>query len=119
MTRHIEDGIHKAVAATLDLCLYEDTFHTCFPAGGGGRLRGALLKARGLKPGIPDHVVMHPGTVLWLELKVPKTGRVSAAQKLRHEELRALGHRVAVCRSVTDVLDALRTYGIPHKRMMA
>lgn len=113
--RRIEDNIHKAVARTLDLCLYPETLHTCFPAGGGGKVRGAILKARGLKAGMPDHLIIHPGVTLWLELKVPKSGRVSDSQKLRHAELRAIGHKVEICRSVADVADALNVHCIPHR----
>lgn len=48
-------------------------------------------------PGYPDRIVMLPGGVLvWAETKKPKGGRVSKLQKLRHEQLRALGQRVVV-----------------------
>lgn len=48
-------------------------------------------------PGYPDRIVMLPGGVLvWAETKKPKGGRVSKLQKLRHEQLRALGQHVVV-----------------------
>lgn len=48
-------------------------------------------------PGMPDRIVMLPGGVLvWVETKKPRGGRVSKLQRLRHEQLRALGQRVEV-----------------------
>lgn len=113
MPRRLEQNFHKAVAALLSAALPEDVVATTFPAGGGGRLRGAILKGLGLVPGMPDWLVAHAGRTLWLELKTD-VGRLSPAQKLCHERLRRAGHQVQVCRSIFDVIDALDSAGVPH-----
>lgn len=54
---------------------------------------------------------MLPGGVLvWVETKKPKGGALSAVQKHRHKQLRALGQRVCVCWTIEQVdklMDAL------------
>ena len=81
------------------IALPEGFWFTTFPAGGGGKVRGAQLKAAGLKPGVPDILVcggyedishnVHQKDVLWLELKA-KDGTLSQVQKSCHAELKAL-----------------------------
>ena len=56
------------------------------------------------KVGMPDRIVMLPrGVLVWVETKKPKGGKVSAVQKHRHKQLRALGQRVYVCWTVEQV----------------
>ncbi len=46
--------------------------------------------------GMPDRMILLPGSrVLWVELKT-KGGALSEIQKLRHRELREQGHEVVV-----------------------
>lgn len=105
--REPETAFHIAVARFLDRALPERFFHTAIPAGGGGRIRGALWKARGYKAGMPDHVVFagastgQSGT-LWLELK-SKTGTCSPAQKALHKTLWGLGHWVFTVKTLDEV----------------
>lgn len=68
---------------------------------GGKRdaVTAARLKAEGVKSGVPDvcwpvPVGRYPG--LYLELKIPG-GAVSSSQEEWHNDLRAVGHAVAVC----------------------
>lgn len=113
MPRRLEQNFHKGVAVLLRAALPSDALATTFPAGGGGRIRGAILKGMGLLPGMPDWLVAHAGKTLWLELKT-ETGKLSPVQKVCHERLRGAGHQVEVCRSIFDVIDALDRAGIPH-----
>ena len=54
--------------------------------------------------GWPDRLVLLPGgRAAWVELKRPKGGRVSAAQRVAHEELRRLGQQVFLVLSKADV----------------
>lgn len=61
-------------------------------------------------PGMPDRVVLLPGSrVLWVELKT-KGGRLSELQLYRHAELRKAGHDVVVVWSkdqVDELIDKL------------
>lgn len=121
MTEH---QLHVAVADFLRLALRSPTIWTAFPAGGGGRVRGARLKAMGLSPGWPDIIVIHPHPraqdgciVVGLELKSPK-GKPSPAQdEMAWGFLRAGAH-YPFCRSLEEVEKFLRQFGIPlHARI--
>ena len=58
-------------------------------------------------PGVPDLLAFKPGRLLFLEVKRPKTGRLSAAQVERHRELTLCGLPVHVVTSVEDVLKVI------------
>jgi len=63
------------------------------------------------KRGMPDRIVLLPGgVVVWVELKRPKGGSVSAVQKHRHKQLHALGQIVVVCRTKEDARRIIETY---------
>ena len=66
----------------------------------------------GLHPGIPDLLLVLPhGASAWLEFKAPK-GIVSPAQRDTHARLEAMGHRVAVVRSIDQLRAVLAEWGI-------
>lgn len=112
-----EEAFHRAVAQTLSLVLLPGSLATTIPSGGGGRIRGARLKAMGLLPGLPDWLIAHGGKTLWIELKTA-AGRVSPEQKLCHDRLRLTGHAVEVCRSIDQVVNALDRHNIPHRLVL-
>lgn len=71
----------------------------------------AALKRDGLRVGFPDLLVLAPeGRLAFIEVKTDK-GRLSDSQKECHEWLLCLGHKVAVCRCIEDVDEALRLWG--------
>ncbi|MFY8105636.1 MAG: VRR-NUC domain-containing protein [Elstera sp.] len=111
-----EQRLQIQVANFLRLALRPPTVWTAFPAGGGGKVRGALLKAMGLKPGWPDVIVLHPlglnTLVVGIELKAKK-GRLSDAQKDACEALWAANARYVECRSLEEVDRCLRRAGVP------
>lgn len=117
----LEAALHRTVADYLRRALRPPTFFTTFPAGGGGRIRGALLKAAGLQAGAGDLLVIHPvlkmrneqgAWVLWIELKT-ETGRQSPVQKDFERRIIEAGCFYHVARSVEDVEAILRETGIP------
>lgn len=85
---------------------------THFPAGGGGKVRGAMLKRAGLRPGMPDIVIFHDSRTFFIELKTDK-GRLSKVQSDCHADLWSAGFPVAVARSVDEVENLLRSWKIP------
>ena len=89
---------------------------TMFPGGGYvlTKRAAALLKAMGLHAGYPDLLIFHGGATFGLELKTPK-GTLLASQLERHPLLIAAGMKIAVCRSIDDVLRALVDWGIPTR----
>lgn len=101
MTRrkHPEDDLHMATAQFLDLALPEDACWTTIPAGGGGKVRGARIKAMGYKPGWPDLQIFYRGTLICIELKAP--GKYpTKIQKAMHKHLRLAG---ALCYTATSI----------------
>lgn len=120
--QHTEASFHIQVARYLARALPEGFFFSTFPSGGGGYRRGVLLKQQGLKPGMPDLVVFndtqewgyYKAPALWLELKA-KAGSLSQVQWDCHATLRALGHRVEVCKTLEQVEAALAEFVFPEK----
>lgn len=58
-------------------------------------------------PGTPDILVVIRGRVLYLEAKT-ETGKLSPVQVARHKELRSVGCRVEVIRSVKEAIAIVR-----------
>ena len=109
--RRPEQAFHIAVARYLDLALPPEYPWTTIGHGGGGKVRGAILKAMGVKPGWPDIIVLGARRVIGLELKAAK-GRMSRDQVELHSALMRAGALVYVCRDLTDVESALRDSNI-------
>lgn len=115
-----EQRLHKAVAQYLGRALKPPTIWTTIGHGGGGKVRGALLKAMGVQPGWPDVIVVGPTlemrscrlAVIGFELKSP-TGRQSPEQRQIQMCFEASGAMYHVCRSVDEVEGFLRGVGIP------
>ena len=102
--RETEADLHRAVADFLALALPENVVWTTFPAGGGGKVRGASLKRAGLKPGWPDILLVVPprGRLVGIELKL-KGRKPSKVQARVHEQLTLAGAVVTTCRSLEGV----------------
>ena len=116
--RHHEDELHTQIAKALPLILPSSVVWWSNESRGVGEREGKRRKARGVRAGVPDmefhYCYAHGDYPLscFIELKAPK-GVVSEAQKALHASLRAIGHHVSVCRSLDDVIDALRRAGCP------
>lgn len=115
-----EEQLHRAVAEYLTTVIDSSVVEwSTFPAGGGGRVRGAKLKAMGLRPGLGDILILPRGRcACWIELKAAK-GTVKPEQKAMHQRLRDLGCLVAVCRSVDEVEGVLKAWMIPMRGRIA
>jgi hypothetical protein len=113
-----EQAFQQQVAQYLALSLGGTAWFSAIPLGGGGRLRGAILKGMGVKSGIPDIFIVDGGRVFGLELKAPK-GTVSEAQERSHSDLRRAGCPVAVCKSIAEVAIFLERHGIAVKARLA
>lgn len=65
---------------------------------------GAILQAMGVRPGMPDLHLPVSGdgyASLYIEMKTT-TGRLSKVQQEVHDDLRAGGNHVVVCRSAEE-----------------
>lgn len=119
--RRPEQTLQIQVARYLGVALRAPSWWTAIGHGGGGRVRGAILKGMGVRRGVPDLIVIHPiektGNragcwLLGIELKT-KTGRLSTEQKAAHAALKAAGMHVSVCRSIEEVEHVLEEFGVP------
>ena len=84
------------------------------PNGGKRNAReAALLKAEGVKSGVPDIVLPAPRKPfhgLYIELKRQKSGTVSEDQKKYLEYLSLAGYRAVVCRGWMQARDEIMSY---------
>ncbi len=103
-----EEAFQRAVASYLDLALPRDAvwFH---PPNGGARSKAeaGIFKAMGVKPGVPDIIVIYRGRVVAIELKSEK-GQLSPAQKLMQAQLTAAGSLVYTATRIEEVESFLR-----------
>ena len=76
-----------------------------------------LRKARGVKRGLPDFIILFKSGLLGIELKSDK-GRLSPEQVETAEAWMALGHHIAVARSLEDVQEILLAWNIPMRTRM-
>ena len=91
--------------------LKKNVCFTAFPAGGGGRVRGAKLKRAGLQAGWPDIQLISDGMFYGLEVKT-KVGKLSPAQLALHKKLQAIGCSIAVVRSVSEAQEKIVDWNI-------
>ena len=102
------------VAEYLDLALPQNCVWTTFPAGGGGAVRGKILKAMGLKPDWPDIQILIATSwpspqFVCLELKAPKK-YATASQRDCHEAIRKVGGHVFVVKTLTEIYRVLSPF---------
>jgi hypothetical protein len=107
-----EQALQRQIAQFLDVALAGNAWYSTIPLGGGGRVRGAILRGMGVKEGTPDMIILDAGRAIFLELKSLK-GRVSPAQQVCHKSLRRAGCAVYVIRSLDETIIALRECGVP------
>ncbi len=113
-----EQALQIQVANYLRVALRPPTLWTAIGHGGGGKVRGAILKMMGVQAGWPDIIIIHPlpepvySVVLGIELKAGK-GQQSTAQRLVMEGFREAVCGYEICRSLQEVELAIAHAGIP------
>jgi hypothetical protein len=82
---------------------------------------GADRKRRGVKPGMPDFIVMAnhfvPAVIVGIELKYAK-GKLSPAQIEVRDSWQLMGHMIYVARSLEEVQEILEHCHVPMLRRM-
>lgn len=74
------------------------------PNGGGrSKSQGALLKAEGVSPGVPD--LCCPSLGLWIEMKRQKRGVVSDEQKEWLKHLTECGYTTLITKGAQDAIN--------------
>jgi len=111
-----EAQLHKAAAQFLAATLPPEVIWTTIGHGGGGKIRGAQLKAMGVKRGVPDLLLCWwdgwRTRIGWIELKSAK-GRASPEQTTFMDCARDLAHDTTVCRSLKELEDILKLWRVP------
>ena len=112
--RNEESQVQKAICQYLDM---RKVFYFAVTNGGKrNKVTASIMKAEGVKAGIPDICIIHEGMVYFLEVKRPasgnlKKGYLSKVQKEKIAELKEAGAEVAVVYSVADVIECCISWG--------
>lgn len=110
-----ETTIQQAVATYLMLALKPPAWFTSIEHGIAVPPEVAKRWASiGVKPGIPDVLIVHEGRCYWIECKAEK-GALSSSQLDTHEKLLRAGAAPHVCRSIDDLRRSLSLWGIPTR----
>lgn len=108
-----ENAVHRGVVHYLRLFAVPGCswFH---PANGELRpgRTGAILVGMGVRPGVPDLILVRRGHFYGLELKREKGGSVSAHQKSMLEELSNAGASVAIAHGYDAAIAQLTDWGL-------
>jgi hypothetical protein len=103
--RRPEDEIQRAVFQHLAARPAQGVFAFHVPNGGQrSPIEAAILKGLGVKAGVPDVIAIRQGQVYGLELKAPRHGRLSPAQR---ETIPAMERAGCICRVATGLDEAL------------
>jgi hypothetical protein len=91
------------------------TFWTATDPVAPSALSGAIRKQRGVKPGVPDILVLYRGKLIAIELK-SRGGKCSAPQRaVREDLLRAGAGGWWVCRTARAAMWALHKSGVKFR----
>lgn len=105
--RHPESALQQACVELLQIYEAQDRL-TFFHVPNGARLanasrQGGRMKKLGVRPGVPDLVIVLPGgRTAWVELKSDR-GRLSDYQQAWGQTLLALGHHWCIIRDVDQL----------------
>ena len=110
-----EEQLQRSIVQFLRVALPDrlGVFWYAVPGHRGTRKRFemGILKAMGVRAGVPDLAFIHDGRAFFIELKAER-GALTKSQKETIPRLRAAGAETFVCRSVEDVQRVLRSQGI-------
>lgn len=111
---HPEENLQKAIVRFLGHALPPDSFFfaTTNQRGTRKRFEMGILKAMGARAGVPDLCILHRGRFFGLEVKAPKTGRLSEHQANAADAIVQAGGFYSVVRSVEEVERCLRAWGV-------
>jgi hypothetical protein len=116
MARREEWQEQKKLARLLDKWLDPAcTFWTATDPVAPSAASGAIRKQRGVKPGVPDILVLYRGKLTTIELK-SRHGKCSPPQRAVREDLLRAGARGWwVCRAACAAMWALRKSGVKFR----
>jgi hypothetical protein len=111
-----EDRIQRAVMQHLHLRGAPGLF-AFHPANGGFRrpIEAKIFQSLGVVAGVPDVIAIHAGQTYALEIK-SDSGRITAAQVLVQNALRAAGAQVATAYGLDAALEQLERWNLLRGR---
>lgn len=94
--RHPEEQLHRACVNYLRIAMPPPPdgavwWHTPNQRGTRAKYEAAILKALGVRAGIPDLLFLHQGRLLAVELKAPEGGSLTERQRETQELLEQAG----------------------------
>lgn len=119
---HPEQDLQCEVAGWLAWALPPPWYFSAIGHGGGGEVRGGILKDMGVKTGIFDLMFLGPERFIgWIETKRPPRpgtrspgrGTLSDAQRAFQAMGLGFGHHTGVAESQEEVRQILLSWGIP------
>ncbi len=111
-----EQDIHAALWQHVAWRAAPDAFVFHVPNGGArSKTEAAIFSGLGVVPGVPDIIAIRGGKTFALELK-RDDGRLSPAQRLTHDRMKAAGAAVAVAYGLDEALCQLESWGILRGR---
>lgn len=114
-----EQVLQRAVAQYLDARLPAAAMWFHPPNGGNlSKAQAGIMKAMGLKPGVPDIVILANGSAYFIELKAPR-GYPTPEQREWHQRLRAGHYGIAVARDLETVARLLVEWKITSRACIA
>lgn len=110
-----EDALHLNVVRFLNLALTSETVWFHVPNGiRTGMKQAAKHKKMGMKAGVSDLIFCHDGRHLEIELKM-EGKYLRPTQRDWRDGVEQAGGKHATCRSLRDVEETLREWGVPLK----
>jgi len=94
-----------------------NTFWTATDPVASSAKSGAMRRRRGVKPGVPDILILHRGKLVTIELKSPQ-GRCSLSQRAAREALLRAGARWFECRSAAAAMWSISKAGIRFRTLV-
>lgn len=109
--RHPESILQKQVIAYIRL-QYPKALSFAVPNGGKrGKIEAAIMKSEGVLAGVSDILIFWQGGRGAIELKAGKNTETDK-QKVFAARWQELGGQYAVCRSLDDVIEVMRAWGV-------
>lgn len=117
--RRPEEALQRSIVCYLKTACPDLLWYHVPNGGGRSKAEAGILKAMGVKPGVPDLAFILPGgQAAYIEVK-PEGGYLRPEQKTWGREIAAAGGRFAVCRSLQDVAETLTEWGVVLRAKVA
>src|SRR5262249_9297869 len=108
--RRAEQDLQRAMLEHLELCAVPNCYW--FHVGNGGwrsPVEAKVLKSLGVRPGVPDLILIREGKTFGLELKT-EIGKLTSVQRTAHVLMRAAGAEVEGAYGIDGAVEQLERW---------